>query len=237
MAERDRARLADARRRVDVSPLGAGALAGAGYPLDREATARGPRVRRRAGELARRRQRSRLRRRDAGAPSRSGWSTSAGSPRSSRGGRTRGSGSSRRATRSRRAARSCRTRRTRIRPSWSAAAPAGVIGDADRRCWRCSRACRSPTSATSRRTRRRCSESVAVFEASLGVLAGMLGDADRGPRPDAGRRRRGLHDGDGRRRRAGPARHPVPRRPPRRRVARRPGRGRGASGWTRCPTR
>ncbi len=40
MAERDRARLADARRRVNVSPLGAGALAGAGYPLDREGVAR-----------------------------------------------------------------------------------------------------------------------------------------------------------------------------------------------------
>ena len=40
MAERDRGRLADARRRVDVSPLGSGALAGAGYALDREATAR-----------------------------------------------------------------------------------------------------------------------------------------------------------------------------------------------------
>jgi argininosuccinate lyase len=40
MVERDRGRLADARRRVDVSPLGSGALAGAGYPLDREATAR-----------------------------------------------------------------------------------------------------------------------------------------------------------------------------------------------------
>ena len=39
MAERDRSRLADARRRVNVSPLGAGALAGAGYPLDREAVA------------------------------------------------------------------------------------------------------------------------------------------------------------------------------------------------------
>jgi argininosuccinate lyase len=39
MAERDRGRLADARRRLNVSPLGAGALAGAGYPLDREATA------------------------------------------------------------------------------------------------------------------------------------------------------------------------------------------------------
>ena len=40
MAERDRGRLADARRRLNVSPLGAGALAGAGYPLDREETAR-----------------------------------------------------------------------------------------------------------------------------------------------------------------------------------------------------
>ncbi len=39
MLERDRGRLADARRRVNVSPLGAGALAGAGFPLDREATA------------------------------------------------------------------------------------------------------------------------------------------------------------------------------------------------------
>ncbi len=39
MAERDRGRLADARRRLNLSPLGAGALAGAGYPLDREATA------------------------------------------------------------------------------------------------------------------------------------------------------------------------------------------------------
>ena len=39
MAERDRGRLADARRRLNFSPLGSGALAGAGYPLDREATA------------------------------------------------------------------------------------------------------------------------------------------------------------------------------------------------------
>ncbi|MEO8438115.1 MAG: argininosuccinate lyase [Chloroflexota bacterium] len=39
MAERDRGRLADARARLNVSPLGSGALAGAGYPLDREGTA------------------------------------------------------------------------------------------------------------------------------------------------------------------------------------------------------
>ena len=39
MLERDRGRLGDARRRLNLSPLGAGALAGAGYPLDRETTA------------------------------------------------------------------------------------------------------------------------------------------------------------------------------------------------------
>ena len=39
MVERDRGRFADALRRANVSPLGSGALAGAGYPLDREATA------------------------------------------------------------------------------------------------------------------------------------------------------------------------------------------------------
>ncbi len=39
MLERDRGRLADARRRANVSPLGSGALAGAGFPLDRVATA------------------------------------------------------------------------------------------------------------------------------------------------------------------------------------------------------
>ncbi len=39
MAERDRGRLADARRRVNVSPLGSGAIAGAGYSLDRATTA------------------------------------------------------------------------------------------------------------------------------------------------------------------------------------------------------
>ena len=39
MFERDRDRLADCRRRANVSPLGSGALAGAGYPLNREATA------------------------------------------------------------------------------------------------------------------------------------------------------------------------------------------------------
>ena len=40
MLERDRGRLADLRRRANVSPLGAGALAGAGFLLDRVRTAR-----------------------------------------------------------------------------------------------------------------------------------------------------------------------------------------------------
>ncbi len=40
MLLRDRARFLDARRRVDVMPLGSGALAGSPYPLDREFVAR-----------------------------------------------------------------------------------------------------------------------------------------------------------------------------------------------------
>jgi argininosuccinate lyase len=40
MLRRDRQRLIDARRRVNVMPLGSGALAGTGYPVDREAAAR-----------------------------------------------------------------------------------------------------------------------------------------------------------------------------------------------------
>jgi argininosuccinate lyase len=40
MLERDRSRLADCNRRADVSPLGSGAIAGAGFDLDRESVAR-----------------------------------------------------------------------------------------------------------------------------------------------------------------------------------------------------
>jgi argininosuccinate lyase len=39
MLERDRDRFADARRRADLSPLGSGAIAGAGFALDRESVA------------------------------------------------------------------------------------------------------------------------------------------------------------------------------------------------------
>jgi argininosuccinate lyase len=40
MLRRDRGRITDALRRADVSPLGAGALAGSGFPIDRTALAR-----------------------------------------------------------------------------------------------------------------------------------------------------------------------------------------------------
>jgi argininosuccinate lyase len=40
MAARDRTRFADARRRLNESPLGAGALAGTSFPLDRDMTAK-----------------------------------------------------------------------------------------------------------------------------------------------------------------------------------------------------
>ena len=101
MLERDRGRLADARRRANVSPLGAGALAGAGYPLDRETTAAELGFDGRHGELARRGLGPRLRRRarrrggPRDGPPLAGW------PRSSPGGRTRGSGSCGSPTRSR----------------------------------------------------------------------------------------------------------------------------------------
>ena len=39
MLRRDRQRLADVRRRVNIMPLGAGALAGTGFPIDRESIA------------------------------------------------------------------------------------------------------------------------------------------------------------------------------------------------------
>ena len=61
MLGRDRGRFADCRRRLNVCPLGAAALAGTSFPIDRRQTAAAPRLRCAGGELARRRFRSRFR--------------------------------------------------------------------------------------------------------------------------------------------------------------------------------
>ena len=65
MLSRDRGRLADARKRLNESPLGAAALAGTSFPIDRDATAQGPRLRSARGEFARRGFLARLPARDA----------------------------------------------------------------------------------------------------------------------------------------------------------------------------
>ena len=65
---RDVDRLVATVERLDVSPLGAGALAGTSLPIDPAATADGARLRRRVRQLARRRERPRLRRRGAVRP-------------------------------------------------------------------------------------------------------------------------------------------------------------------------
>ena len=88
-------------RRVNVSPLGAGALAGAGYPLDRETTAAELGFDGVTAQLARCRRATGTSSSRCWRRRRSRWSTSRGSPRSSPGGRTRGSGSSASRTRSR----------------------------------------------------------------------------------------------------------------------------------------
>ena len=67
MLERDRGRLAACRARTDVLPLGAAALAGTAFPIDREALAARPRLRRGGAEQPRRGERPRLR---AGIPGR-----------------------------------------------------------------------------------------------------------------------------------------------------------------------
>jgi len=63
MFERDRERFVDARRRINRLPLGAAALAGTTFPIDRAFVGRAARVRDRGRQFARRRQRPRLRHR------------------------------------------------------------------------------------------------------------------------------------------------------------------------------
>ena len=80
-------------------------------------------------------------------------------------------------------------------------------------------------------------DAVAVLRGLARVMAGLVETLTVDARPDARGGRRGLHDRDGRRRRARPARRAVPDRPPHRRVAGRPGRGARRSASTRSPTR
>ena len=69
MLERDRGPLRGcASARADVSPLGSGAIAGAGFALDREAVAAELGFERRDAQLDRRRRRPRLRRRERSPP-------------------------------------------------------------------------------------------------------------------------------------------------------------------------
>ena len=126
---RDVDRLLDTRRRLDVSPLGAGALAGSSLPLDPDGDRRRPRLRRRLRQLARRRQRPRLRGRVPVRPHPARRAPVA----DGRGGRAvvhRGvrlpAAST---TPTPPAARCCRRRRTPTSPSWPGARAGRLIGD------------------------------------------------------------------------------------------------------------
>ena len=235
MAERDRGRLADARARVNVSPLGSGALAGAGYPLDREATAAELGFDGVTRELARRGLGPRLRGRDAG-----GGRARDGPPQPARRGDHLVVEPAVRV----------RPRRRRVLDRQLDDAEQEEPGPGRAGPWpRCPRhrgadrradAAQGPPAGVPARPPGGRRAAVRRGRGLRGVArrhgrAGRHADGRR--RPDGRGRGRGLHDRDGRRRRARPARRPVPGRPPHRRLARRPGGGRGHRRSTRSATR
>jgi len=124
MLERDRSRLGDARRRLNVSPLGAAALAGTSFPIGQGHDRRGTWLRSAGGELAGCRVGPRFRtgvpvgcghQRDASVTLRRGKSLS---------GAARRTGSSDCPMRSPPAVRSCRKSAILMRPNWCGPRPA-----------------------------------------------------------------------------------------------------------------
>ena len=128
MFGRDRGRFADARARLNECPLGAAALAGTSFPIDRACDRREPGLRR--GRRATRSMPSRIAtsRSSSWRRPRSRRSTCRASPRSWCCGRRRSSASCAWPRSSRAAARSCRKSAIPTPPSWCAPRAAGSIG-------------------------------------------------------------------------------------------------------------
>jgi hypothetical protein len=127
MFGRDRQRVRDASKRLDECPLGAAALAGTGFPIDRDMTAKALGFReptRNSIDTVSDRDFALefLSLASSAPPTCRGW------PRRSSSGRRRNSASSACPTPFRPARRSCRRRKTRMRPNWCAPRPAASTG-------------------------------------------------------------------------------------------------------------
>ena len=229
---RDVDRLADTRRRLDVSPLGAGALAGSSLALDPDWCRRRPRVRRPLRELPRRRVRPGLRGRGALRP---GPARRPPVPHR-RGDRPVVDRGVRLLSPRRRLRHRQLDAPPEEEPRYRRAGP-GQGGPADRPSDRApghaQGAARWPTTGTCRRTRSRCSTRSTRSSSGSSALAGLLDTAAFDTV-----RMRAAADTPGRRRRrpgrvAGGARDALPPGP---RDRRRPGAGRRSSATCRWPS-